>query len=392
MTKIIISADDQVYWGRNFLRYALAPFNDAHVGLVGTVNRVDWENFPLFSFRDILNYIAVMYLERSNFELTATSNIDGGVSTISGRTVLMRTDMVKNPNFAHEYLNETWLFGMRGPLLVDDDKFLTRWCWSQGWKTVFYNHEEALMHTSIAVTRWSQLSPKMHRWARTSWRSKPTEIFVERHVWRQQPWSVYATYFATTLNIALIYDSLLWWTLSRSGWATGSMYAYFGLLLLASKLIKPLPHLRRCKRDILYIPIGILFGYYHGFIRLWAVATAYNISWGSRGLKAASQPPPVAKSPAARHEASVAPSAAPSTGFGMDAARKKDTTTATTGTVPLSPSQLSDVLGKYQRGIHGHEVPQATSYAVGLLGRHRDQLGQSPEGTHRRTRRFTIAV
>ncbi|KFZ08881.1 hypothetical protein V502_09084 [Pseudogymnoascus sp. VKM F-4520 (FW-2644)] len=227
----------------------------------------------------------------------------------------------------------------------------------------------------------------MHRWARTSWRSKPTEIFVERHVWRQQPWSVYATYFATTLNIALIYDSLLWWTLSRSGWATGSIYAYFGLLLLASKLIKPLPHLRRCKRDILYIPIGILFGYYHGFIRLWALATEYNVSWRSRDLKAASQPPPVAKSPAARHEASVALSG----GLGLDAARAKDTT-VTRVTAPISPSQLSDVLGKYQRGIYGHEAPQATSYAVGLLGRHHDQLGQSPEGTHRRTRRFTIAV
>ncbi|KFZ12028.1 hypothetical protein V501_04426 [Pseudogymnoascus sp. VKM F-4519 (FW-2642)] len=64
-----------------------------------------------------------MYLERSNFDLTATSNIDGGVSTISGRTVLMRTDMVKNSNFAHAYLNEIWLFGTCGPLLVDDDKF-----------------------------------------------------------------------------------------------------------------------------------------------------------------------------------------------------------------------------------------------------------------------------
>lgn len=151
-TRIIISADDQVYWGKDFLRYALLPFNDAHVGLVGTVKRVDRENLPLFSFQDILNYIAVMYLERSNFDLTATSNIDGGVSTISGRTVLMRSDMVKNPKFAHAYLNETWLFGTCGPLLVDNDKFVTRWCWSQGWKTVFYNHEEALMRTNISVT------------------------------------------------------------------------------------------------------------------------------------------------------------------------------------------------------------------------------------------------
>lgn len=66
----------------------LTAFNDPHVGLVGTAKRVDRENFPLSSFRDILNYIAVMYLQRSNFDLAATSNIDGGVLTISGHVKL----------------------------------------------------------------------------------------------------------------------------------------------------------------------------------------------------------------------------------------------------------------------------------------------------------------
>jgi hypothetical protein len=187
-------------------------------------------------------------------------------------------------------------------MLVDDDKFLTRWCWRKEWKTVFYNHEEALMRTSIAVTGWPQLSQKMHRWVRTSWRSKPTELFVERNVWTQQPWSLYATYFATTFNIALIYDSLLWVSLFRSGWAGGLNGVYFGFLLLASKLVKPFPHLLRCKRDILYIPIGILFGYYHGFIRLWALFTVHDILWGGRNLKEVSHhapipPPQAAASP-----------------------------------------------------------------------------------------------
>jgi hypothetical protein len=245
------------------------------------------------------------------------------------------------------------------------------------------------MRTSISITQWSQLSPKMHRWARTSGRSKPTEMFVERHIWKQQPWSVYATYFATTINIALVYDSLLWWTLSRSGWATGSVYAYFGLLLLASKLIKPLPHLLRCKRDILYIPIGILFGYYHGIIRLWTLATVCDIAWGSRDLKAAGQPSPVPQSHGAQDQAPVTLSGS----LGLDRSRREDLTEVGLIKSTTAPSKLSDVLAKYQMGTHGYETPWTTSYAAGLQERHcNDARRLSLEGTHRRTRRFSIAV
>ncbi|KFY64862.1 hypothetical protein V496_02979 [Pseudogymnoascus sp. VKM F-4515 (FW-2607)] len=113
----------------------------------------------------------------------------------------------------------------------------------------------------------------------------------------------------------------------------------------------------RCKRDILYILIGILFGYYHGIIRIWALVTAYDISWGSRDLKAAGQPASAAEPEVARHKESTAPAA----GLGLDATRKEDLTEAS-AIVPAVPSpELLDVLAKYQRPIHPHESVWATS-------------------------------
>lgn len=184
------------------------------------------------------------------------------------------------------------------------------------------------MRTSISVTRWSQLSPKMHRWARTSWRSKPTELFVERHVWKQQPWSV------------------------------------------------------------LYIPIGILFVYYHGITRLWTLATVCDIGWGSRDLKAPGQPSPITKTQGAQDQAPVA--LCPR--LDLAVAGRDDLTGISSVMSTISPPQLSDVLAKYQMGTCSHEMLQATSNVAGLQERHSDTRRLSLDLTHRRTRRFSIAV
>ena len=103
-TKIIGYADDHVFWPKTFLQSALMPFDDSKVGIVGTVKRVLRRrgNSILESF---LNYIAVIYLERHNFECTATYNIDGGAFVISGRSALLRAVIVKNDEFHYQYLH-----------------------------------------------------------------------------------------------------------------------------------------------------------------------------------------------------------------------------------------------------------------------------------------------
>lgn len=103
-TQIIVTADDHVKWPKTYLQSTLMPFDDEKTGLVGTVKRVirDRGNSVLES---ALNYEAVIYLERHNFECTASYNIDGGIFVISGRTALMRTEIVRTNEFHHEYLN-----------------------------------------------------------------------------------------------------------------------------------------------------------------------------------------------------------------------------------------------------------------------------------------------
>jgi Glycosyltransferase like family 2 len=296
-TRITVLADDHVFWPRDFLRSALAPFEGCCIGIVGTAKRVR-RTQGRFGFPDFLNYIACIYLERHNFECTASSNIDGGVFVISGRTVLLRTAIIKDPNFAKAYLNEYWLRGLIGPLNADDDNFITRLMVNQGWKAVFQNDPEAVMETSLGTYGgWKKFRGQLDRWARTSWRSSYTTLFVDRVVWQTQRWSAYAVHLSALVNLAFFYESALFYTLYRAdlpNWVSrnlldkNSSFVLLGIILFASKLIKPFPHLWRNPRDLVYLPFGVLFGYWHSWVKLWALMTCWDVSWGTRpGVDAA---------------------------------------------------------------------------------------------------------
>jgi hypothetical protein len=52
--------------------------------------------------------------------------------------------------------------------------------------------------------------------------------------------------------------------------------------MLASKFIKLLGHYIRYPVDLLLLPVSILFGYFHGGIKMYAVMTLNVVSCGSR--------------------------------------------------------------------------------------------------------------
>jgi hypothetical protein len=284
-TQIIAYADDHVFWPPTFLKSALAPFEDQRVGLVGTVKKVRRDRSGGF-WKSFMNYIACLYLERHNFECTASYNLDGGVFVISGRTALTRTSIVHRVDFRRGFLNETWLWRTVGPLKVDDDNFITRWMVNHGWKTVFHNSLDAVVETTLGTTGGLQkFQGQLIRWVRTTWRSNSTSIFSERGCWTVHPWTTYAMFISSFFNIALIYDPLLILTLYLSG-HTQHMHTLLYALLL-SKLIKPLEHIRKEPRDIVVmLPMGLLFGYVHSIFKIWAFFTARNIAWsGRKGIK-----------------------------------------------------------------------------------------------------------
>jgi len=53
--------------------------------------------------------------------------MDGGVFVVSGRALLILTEIVQDNNFCKAFTNKWFLFGLFGPLNPDDDNFITRW-------------------------------------------------------------------------------------------------------------------------------------------------------------------------------------------------------------------------------------------------------------------------
>ena len=279
--------DDSVYWPPTFLPYCIAPFESSNVGIVGTsklVRRV--YNGTLWA--SFWNFIGCLYLSRRNFDMAATNTIDGGVSTVSGRTCAVRTSILADPAFTDAFLNEYIFFGLIGPLNADDDKFITRWLVNHDWRIKIQHCTEVDTETNLGS--YPKYLSQCLRWARTTWRSNLRSLLLERAVWTSQPWCLYAVYLTSLVNMALFYDGAMIYTLHRSFVDSEELFSmthYTALIvlicwILASKMVKLIPHFRRYPRDVLFLPGYILFAYFHSLLKLYALLTCWDISWGSR--------------------------------------------------------------------------------------------------------------
>jgi hypothetical protein len=176
-TSIIIMADDDVTWPSTILPWLLAPFEDAKIGGVGPNQRVKRiRSGPLMAI--VYNWLGAAYIERRNFEISATHGIDGGTSCMSGRTCAFRAEILQSSSFLDGFKTERW---GQYHLNADDDNFVTRWLVSKQWKTwIQYNRE-----TEIETTLENNIKflYQCSRWARSNWRSNYTSLVIERHVW-----------------------------------------------------------------------------------------------------------------------------------------------------------------------------------------------------------------
>jgi hypothetical protein len=227
--------------------------------------------------------LGAFYLERRNFEISATTHIDGGVSCLSGRTVAYRTEILKDDEFMWAFTHEYWLGKYQ--LNTDDDNFITRWMVSHNYRTYVQYCKEAELRTTLEEN--PKFLKQCLRWARSNWRSNLTSMMYERHIWRQQPWCSYALHLATLSPPAFIGDFLLVFFLYKAteGWQEDSQrlaLAAFAAWVLFTKFIKLLGHFIRYPADIIFLPASILFGYFHGFIKIYAMLTLDVTAWGSR--------------------------------------------------------------------------------------------------------------
>lgn len=179
-TQITVMADDDVTWPNTLLPWLLAPFEDprngGRIGGVGTCQRVKRLSTGPLSAR-IFNWLGAAYIERRNFEISATHNIDGGTSCMSGRTGAYRSEILKSHDFLEGFKTERW-----GPYILnaDDDNFVTRWLVSHKWKTWIQYEPECEIETTLENS--TKFLYQCSRWARSNWRSNYTSLVRERHV------------------------------------------------------------------------------------------------------------------------------------------------------------------------------------------------------------------
>lgn len=105
--------------------------------------------------------------------------------------------------------------------------------------------------------------------------------------YRRQLYSTYAVQLTTLMPPAIFSDALLWFLLVRgtSDWSLEEAQLAFYVLagwMTFSKFIKLITHFVRYPVDILLWPFSVLFGWFHGAIKLYAAFTLNEVSRSSR--------------------------------------------------------------------------------------------------------------
>lgn len=199
-TDIIVFADDDALWPKTLLASVLACFEDQSIGGVGT-SQVVKPCHPSGKLT-VWETLAAFRLTIRNIEISASTHIDGGIPCLSGRTAAYRTLILKDPEFLHGFTHDFW----RGKYHLNsgDDKFLTRWMVSHGWRTYAQCCPEAELQSTMKPD-WRFLKQVL-RWTRNTWRSDMRSMFMERHVWTLHP---YVAFTMVDKFIKFVYHHLI---------------------------------------------------------------------------------------------------------------------------------------------------------------------------------------
>jgi hypothetical protein len=301
-TEILVMADDTAIWHPRFLQATIPAFQSDAVGFVGTRKWVKRVRHPRDKTVNLFlglwkqyvaafwNTMGALYLVRHNFEIRATNAADGGVFRVSGRTSLIRAQIVMNARFTNAFLNE-YIFRW-GPLMADDDNFITRWVINHGFDIKMQLIEDATMTTTLG-TRPLKFRNQCKRWSRTTFRQNPIALFVDRTVWWKWPLTCWTTLLPWMYNAALVWDALAVYTLTktelyRQSSSRGVLSCSLIVFIWATKLVKIIPWFYTYPIDFLLyvvIPAYPVFVYWHSLLKIYTAFTFWDLSWSGRGLK-----------------------------------------------------------------------------------------------------------
>lgn len=273
-TKLVALVDDDAVWCDTFLENLILPFQYPHIGGVG-VKQVA----AMKSKWNITDVLADMRLSVRYLELRSTTTIDKGCSCISGRTGCYRTNLLQNEDFYKEFLNEKF-FGMQ--TLSGDDKFLTRWVSNHGFDTYHQLNNSCKLETTFETAH--KLCFQLARWSRNTTRSDFKNLFIERKIWKNHPFTAIVMLDKFITPFILMYGPIFVVIfLIIHG------FDYVGLIgficwIIFSRALRLCYHLYEKPHHIIYIPFFIFFQYFQALVRIYAMFTVYNRNWGTRSV------------------------------------------------------------------------------------------------------------
>ncbi|KAK5631100.1 hypothetical protein RRF57_006815 [Xylaria bambusicola] len=196
--RIIALVDDDAFWIQEILINLLAPFQVEDVGLVGG---------PIESYVPSERKDSAVITGWEVAALRARSKREGGNKafymrdgstnfTVSGATMLLRSEILKEPVFQTEFTGETFM-GQR--MNSGDDSFITRWMLFQHlredrkggakWRLGMQITPEATVFTALIPDR--KFAEQMKRWLRTGLRFRLMCLLSDpglRNFWRTTPY------------------------------------------------------------------------------------------------------------------------------------------------------------------------------------------------------------
>ncbi|CAB9519933.1 Glycosyl transferase family 2 [Seminavis robusta] len=273
---VALSDDDAIWTTSDFLQWMLAPFDDDNMGGVGSKQAM----MPTGRFPTVWEVIADFRLTMRMIETSATTFVDGGMSCLSGRTAVYRTEILQDPNFEREFVNEKWLG--KYALHSGDDKFITRWLVKNNWKMQMQNHKDATLLTTFKPDR--MFIKQVLRWTRNTWRSDMRSVFVDKKIWWRHPyvcfnmWDKFLNPLPLLFGVALI----IWNTATFGGSVFGQTLVPVFAWLMFTRMLKLIPHLLAKPSHIVFVPAMIFFQYFFAVMKLYALFTLHITDWGSR--------------------------------------------------------------------------------------------------------------
>ncbi|KAI0596496.1 hypothetical protein F4775DRAFT_564801 [Biscogniauxia sp. FL1348] len=251
--EIIALVDDDAFWKSDVvLMHLLAPFQQEDVGLVGgPIDSYVPEERKDPAIITPWEVAALRIRSKRGRSMKAAFTADGGINfCVSGVTMLLRSEILKDAAFQHAFTNDFWL-GKRQN--TGDDGFITRWVLfhhllshhadgqtvPRQWKLGMQLTPGAEVSTSIMTD--SRFAQQMKRWYRSGLRLRLTCLLIEpglRGMWSTCPYMARKMAEGILNPVLAILRLVLWLLTLRHFPILALAFATWDLYLWVSDLVR----------------------------------------------------------------------------------------------------------------------------------------------------------